>query len=120
MADMQLAAITVDCADPGALAAFYCAAAGAELTHEDEDSAWVVMAGVTWIYRMVDDYRAPTWPSSEVPLQVHLEFYVDDLVQAEKVLHGYGATSVSPQPNPGRGLIVMLDPAGRPFCIATR
>jgi len=120
MVTLRLAAITVDCADPGALAAFYCAAAGAELTHEDDDSAWVTMDGTTWIYRKVDDYRAPTWPSSEVPLQVHLEFYVDDVAQAEKSLHGYGATTIEPQPNPDSRGLVMLDPAGRPFCIGVR
>jgi hypothetical protein len=72
------------------------------------------------IFREVADYRAPTWPSSDVPMQGHLDFFADDLEKAEALLHQHGATTPEDQPHRGEGLIVMLDPAGHPFCICTR
>ncbi|MHA6761944.1 VOC family protein [Streptacidiphilus sp. PAMC 29251] len=118
---VELACVVIDCQDPARMASFYQAASGGEITRTDEDSAWVAMAGTTWIFRQVEGYQPPTWPSSEVPLQMHLDFYVDDLDTAEKQLQAHGATTPEHQPNDrALGLIVMLDPAGHPFCIATR
>ena len=46
----------------------------------------------------------------------HLDFYVDDLDEAQATLVARGARVADPQPNPDRWR-VMLDPAGHPFCI---
>ncbi|MEY9876768.1 hypothetical protein ABH931_006279 [Streptacidiphilus sp. MAP12-33] len=119
-ATIELAAITVDCADPGPTADFYQAAANGELVRREDDSAWVRMAGTLWIFRRVVDYRRPSWPSSTVPLQIHMEFYVDDIDAAEARLTALGATTAEYQSNREGGLLVMLDPAGHPFCICTR
>jgi hypothetical protein len=119
-ATITLAAITVDCPDPAALAAFYQAAAGAEAVRGDADSAWARMAGTLWIFRKVADFRAPTWPSSEVPMQVHMEFSVDELEPAAERLRELGATVPEHQPGRAGGLLVLLDPAGHPFCIGAR
>lgn len=51
---------------------------------------------------------------------VHLDFYVADIVEAEGRLQSLGATTPEHQVHRDDGLIVMLDPAGHPFCIATR
>jgi catechol 2,3-dioxygenase-like lactoylglutathione lyase family enzyme len=72
------------------------------------------------IFREVDGYQPPTWPSSDVPMQVHLDLYVDDLDRAEDRLHRLGAATVGPQPTGPGGLLVMRDPAGHLFCICTR
>ena len=118
---IELACVVVDCQDPAGVAAFYRAASGGEITHHDDDSAWVAMAGTTWIFRKVEGYVPPTWPSPEVPPQMHMDFFVSDLDTAEKQLHAHGATTPEHQPNDrARGLLVMLDPAGHPFCIAAR
>ncbi|MFC1436693.1 VOC family protein [Streptacidiphilus sp. N1-10] len=118
---IELACVVLDCQDPAAMAAFYQAASGGEITHTDDDSAWVAMAGTTWVFRKIEGYKAPSWPSSHVPLQMHMDFLVADLDAAEKQLHAYGATTPEYQPHDrSRGLVVMLDPAGHPFCIATR
>jgi hypothetical protein len=119
-ATIELAAITVDCADPGPIADFYKAAADGELVRADADSAWVRIAGTLWIFRRVEDYQRPSWPSTEVPLQMHMEFYVDDIDVAERQLTGLGATTANYQSNREGGLLVMLDPAGHPLCIMTR
>ncbi|MER5635687.1 VOC family protein [Kitasatospora sp. NPDC002227] len=117
---IELAALTVDCADPGSLAEFYAAATGGELLRSDADSAWLGVAGAVWIFRRADGYQPPSWPSPEVPLQMHMEFYVEDVDAAEAELVALGATTAPEQADRARGLVVMLDPAGRPFCICAR
>ncbi|WP_328459462.1 VOC family protein [Streptomyces sp. NBC_00448] len=117
-ATVELAAITVDCQDPGPIAAFYQAATGGESVRSGADSARVKIAGILWIFRRVEDYRPPTWPSARVPLQMHLEFSVDDLTAAEEELIGLGATTAEYPSDRAAGLLVMLDPAGHPFCIS--
>lgn len=114
-----LAAVVVDCRDAPPVAAFYQAAWGGEIVRSDAGSVWLKMGGRFVIFREVDDYQPPTWPSSEVPMQVHLDFFVDDLHEAEALLHQHGATTPEHQPHPEKGR-VMLDPAGHPFCIGPR
>jgi hypothetical protein len=53
-------------------------------------------------------------------MQAHLDFYVDAIAQAERELRQHGATTPEHQPHRDDGLLVMLDPAGHPFCIARR
>lgn len=117
---LELGAVVIDCADPVPVAAFYAAAVGGDISRSDADSAWVLFGATTVIFRQVAHYRAPTWPSEDVPLQAHLDFIVDDLNEAEARLHGYGAITSEHQPDNDPGLRVVLDPAGRPFCIITR
>jgi hypothetical protein len=117
---VEFGAVVVDCRDAAPMAAFYQAACGGEITRRDSDSAWLLLDGVTVIFREVEGYRPPTWPSADVPIQVHLDFFVDDLDQAEALLHEHGATTADYQPHRDNGLLVMLDPAGHPFCIGTR
>jgi Glyoxalase-like domain len=102
------------------MAAFYLAACGGEVIKRDADSAWLKVSGVTVIFREVSGYRAPTWPSADVPMQIHLDFFADDLDEAEALLRQHGATRPEFQPHRDDGLVVMLDPAGHPFCIGTR
>ncbi|MFD9481062.1 MULTISPECIES: VOC family protein [Streptomyces] len=115
---MRLTAITLDCADPQALAAFYARATGFEphpgsgtdfagLTRED---------GLFLGFQRVDGYRAPQWPDRSPPQQSHLDFTVDDLDEAEAVLLELGAGRPEYQPGGDRWR-VLTDPAGHPFCL---
>jgi hypothetical protein len=117
---IDLAAVVVDCQHAPPLAAFYQAACGGEIVRSAEDSAWLRLGGTLVIFREVENYQAPTWPSAQVPMQSHLDFFVDDLDEAEMLLHQQGATTCDYQPRRHSGLVVMLDPAGHPFCICTR
>jgi len=101
------------------MATFYRAACGGEITRMDGDSAWLTVGGVTVIFREVEGYQPPTWSSPDVPMQIHLDFVVEDLDRAERLLHQHGATTADYQPHPDKGR-VMLDPAGHPFCIGRR
>jgi Glyoxalase-like domain len=120
---IDLAAIVIDCQDPVPVAAFYQAAGGGEITRTDDGDAYVTMGGLLLAFRAVEGYKPPTWPSEDVPMQIHMDFEVDDLDEAEALLRQHGATRLELPPgrhaDPAR-LRVMLDPAGHPFCIGTR
>ena len=118
---MQIAGVTIDCEDPAAMASFYAQALVGAISHEDESGAQVRLAdGQLLLFRHVVDYRRPTWPSPESPIQLHFEYYVDDVRIAEAQLQRLGATTAEFQDKDDPDLIVMLDPAGHPFCIIKR
>ncbi|PNG19369.1 VOC family protein [Streptomyces cahuitamycinicus] len=116
---MKSSAITLDCADPLALAEFYQRATGLE-PHPKSDADFAALSsegGVLLGFQRVDGHRAPSWPDQEVPQQLHCCFTVEDLDEAEARLTELGAGRPEHQPNPGRWR-VLTDPAGHPFCIA--
>ncbi|MFI2714804.1 VOC family protein [Streptomyces collinus] len=115
---MKLSAITLDCADPLTLAAFYQQATGLEL-HPKSGPDFAALGGEGGLslgFQRVDGYRAPSWPGQDVPQQLHCCFDVPDLDVAEARLVELGAGSPEHQPNPDRWR-VLTDPAGHPFCI---
>jgi predicted enzyme related to lactoylglutathione lyase len=113
-----LGSVSIDCPDPHELAAFYARLLSTEI--ELEGDRWAtVRLGDVWINLLgVDDFRAPTWPSPEVPQQVHLDFAVDDLDVAQDAALAAGATLAAAQPEPEQWR-VLLDPVGHPFCLTT-
>ncbi|AJT69411.1 hypothetical protein T261_7814 [Streptomyces lydicus] len=115
---MTLRAITLDCPDPLALAAFYQEATGLE-PHPKSDTDFAGLNygdGLFIGFQRVDDYRAPRWPDQTAPQQFHLDFAVDDLDEAENRLLELGASKPGHQPNEDRWR-VLIDPAGHPFCL---
>lgn len=118
---LKLTAITLDCADPMALAEFYRRATGLE-PHPDSDGEFAGLTGADGFllgFQRVDDYRAPRWPGQTQPQQSHLDFRVDDLDEAESLLLDLGATKPEYQPG-GTKWRVFADPAGHPFCVLGR
>ncbi|GAA2335760.1 VOC family protein [Streptomyces violaceusniger] len=118
---MKLTAVTLDCSDPEALAAFYRQATGLE-PHPASNRDFAALArrgGVVIGFQRVDDYQPPRWPAQSVPQQVHLDFEVDDLDEAETLLLRLGAAKPEDQPGGGRWR-VFTDPAGHPFCLTVR
>lgn len=115
---MKLSAITLDCPDPLALAAFYQEATGFVL-HAESDADFAALkgeAGLSIGFQRVEEHRAPSWPDPAVPQQLHCCFRVADLDEAEARLRELGAGRPDPQPNEHRWR-VLTDPAGHPFCI---
>lgn len=80
----------------------------------------LLLDGLTITFQPRPDYVPPTWPGNAVPTQMHLDFFVDSPEEMERELHRRGATTAEHQAHRSDGLIVMVDPAGHPFCIATR
>ncbi|MEU8761471.1 VOC family protein [Streptomyces sp. NPDC048659] len=117
---MKLSAITLDCAEPRVLAAFYQEVTGLEPHPRSDDDFASLRSGdgdgPIIGFQRVDGHRPPTWPEPAVPQQLHLCFDVADLDAAEARLLALGAGKPEWQPDEGRWR-VLTDPAGHPFCI---
>jgi hypothetical protein len=108
--------VALDCPDPRGLAGFYSALTGAPVDHVDED--WVQLAatgGVALAFQHAPGHVPPQWPGDERPQQIHLDFDVPDLDEAEPRVLALGARKHETQP--GESFRVYLDPAGHPFCL---
>lgn len=115
MAIARFPTTVLDCPDPTALAQFYAELLGWTVETNDD---WVDVRadyGACLSFQPVADYKAPQWPSQDVPQQMHLDVVVDDLDQAEEAVLALGATKAEHQP--GETFRVFLDPAGHPFCL---
>jgi catechol 2,3-dioxygenase-like lactoylglutathione lyase family enzyme len=112
----RLQVVALDCADPDALAAFYCAVLGTSVESTEDDWVQLEPAGGTPLaFQRVDDFRPPVWPGAEHPQQLHLDLEVDDLDAGEAAVVALGARKHEVQP--GETFRVFLDPAGHPFCL---
>ena len=110
-------ALTIDCPNAEVqerLCQFYASALGGEVV-----SGAVRARGWLFIFEVISDYTPPTWPTGEVPKQMHFELMVDDLHGTVSALQSMGATLADYQRPDDGGVRVMLDPAGHPFCVAT-
>ena len=67
------------------------------------------------------DHKPPTWPSEEVPMQMHMDFRVptvEDLEHHRKHAEQLGASLLYDRSQEdGEPLYVLADPAGHPFCL---
>lgn len=112
----RLGAISIDCADPAALAQFYRQVLDLEVLFESEQFVALKGAAVLLTFQRVADHQPPQWPEGGVPKQLHLELAASDLDAEEARILELGATKAEVQPNPS-GWRVLVDPAGHPFCI---
>ncbi|MFF0299034.1 VOC family protein [Kitasatospora sp. NPDC004615] len=112
----KLATISIDCADPMALAAFYRHATGWELTDNGPEFAALSAGpdgpGLAFVH--VPGYHAPEWP--EGAKYLHLDFTVTGLDRAVTELLELGAARPEFQPGDGEW-VVLTDPEGHPFCL---
>lgn len=114
-------ALVVDCAEPRRNADFYAELLGYEVVYADEE--WVTIAGPgpMMAFQLAPDHVPPTWPASDVPQQMHLDFFVADIAAAHQHVLDLGGRAVQPEgpPAPGddRGFRVYADPAGHTFCL---
>ncbi|MFM7139215.1 MAG: VOC family protein, partial [Actinomycetes bacterium] len=74
----------------------------------------------------IPNYRQPTWPEGNIPQQIHLDFFVNDIKDVENQVLKLGATKTDFQPGSPpevEGSLefrVYLDPEGHPFCLIFR
>lgn len=91
----------------------------------DEGADWLVLldeeGNRVLAFNEVDSLTRPTWPSDEVPKQMHHDFCVsnvDELRRQRRRAEGLGATLLHDRTDePDEPLYVLADPAGHPFCI---
>jgi predicted enzyme related to lactoylglutathione lyase len=108
--------IVIDCADPAALAGFYCTATGWEVTSSDAEYAALGNGGPVQIaFQRVEGYRAPDWPSAAA--HAHLDLAVADVGAAVAELLAAGAAKPGFQPGED-SWVVLTDPEGHPFCLS--
>jgi len=106
----------MDCADPPALARFWCDVLGGSITNSNEKFVSVKTPDTMLTMIRVPDYRPPSWPDNAVPTQIHLDLVVDDLDAAVTEAVRLGARVAAEQHAPEK-CRVLLDPAGHPFCV---
>ncbi|PUA80936.1 VOC family protein [Nocardioides currus] len=115
--DIRFSGVTVNAPDALALAGFYAEITGGTARGT---AHWAVAdaPGGEIGFQQVADFRAPTWPDGDVPMQMHLDLLVDDLEATEARVLAAGATRFGPQPN-AEHCLVFADPVGHPFCLST-
>jgi hypothetical protein len=119
MTTLRLGAVSLDCADPVALAGFWSAMLDGEIAFSSDEFVAMKLGG-TWLsFVRVEDFEPATWPGGTRPKQMHLDVATDDLDAAQARAVELGATVASEQPGPERWR-VLLDPAGHPFCVSNQ
>ncbi len=73
MAVARLGSVSLDSADPIALASFWAEHVGGEITFTSDDFV-AVKTDRGWLSTVrIPDYRSPTWPVGGLPKQIHLD-----------------------------------------------
>ena len=127
-----LVQVALDATDARGLAEFYRELFGLEYRPGDEppapgepdDKDWLVLrnpGGIQLAFQLVEELPASTWPTAEVPQQLHLDSTVPDLEtfgeQCERALLLGAELLLDRSDDPEEPLRVFADPAGHPFCI---
>lgn len=113
---MTMAIVTIDCAEPRALARFWTAALGYEVV-QDVQGFFVVLGsregGGTPIglQKVAEDKTTKN--------RVHLDFRAEDRLAEVERLVGLGATAHEEHTVPGLTWTVLTDPAGNEFCVGS-
>lgn len=110
----SLAMITLDAKDAGELATFYAGVLGWPIVHQDEYYAMLAGPSHALGIGVVPDHQPPSWPD-DGHKQFHLDLAVADIEAAAAACVDLGATR--PAEQPGESWLVLLDPAGHPFCL---
>lgn len=112
---LRIAGVSLDCADARELGAFYQQLLGGDILWANDDSVGLRVAAVVLIAQRVVPYTAPDWPGASI---VHLDLAAEpNLDSAVAKAIRLGARPVDPHAD--SRWLVLLDPAGHPFCITT-
>jgi catechol 2,3-dioxygenase-like lactoylglutathione lyase family enzyme len=116
---LRVSATTLSTPDVPRLAAFYEALL--EWRRVDDSPGWVRLrppaGGPGLSFHHDEHFRRPTWPAGTGDQQAHahLDIATDDVDAAVARAVELGAAVAEHQPQ--RGVWVLLDPDGRPFCL---
>ncbi|QWF83065.1 VOC family protein [Amycolatopsis sp. CA-230715] len=112
---LELGMITIDCADPQRLAAFWADALGTEISHDYGEFLFLTPAkpdGPALGFQRVPEPRSGK-------NRLHLDFGSDDRAGEVQRLVALGAVEKAEHEAPGLAWTVMADPEGNEFCVAT-
>jgi len=129
----ELIHTAIDARDPRALAEFYRELLGLRYRPGDEPPAAPAPDDADWLVLLDSrdrrvlaiqgkpDLRPSTWPSEEVPMQLHMDFRVPDAAELElqrERAEALGARVLMDRTQvPEEPLYVLADPEGHPFCL---
>ena len=129
----QLLHTVLDTTDVRELAEFYRELLGLQYRPGDEppadgtaeDPDWLVLTDAEGVrklaFQYADSVTRTTWPSPEVPMQLHLDFTVPDVAELERQrerAEALGAELIFDRTDdPEEPLYTFADLAGHPFCI---
>ena len=129
----ELMHTALDATDVRGLAEFYRELLGVRYRPGDEpptdgsadDEDWLVLVDADGsrllAFQEVPTLDRPTWPSHDVPKQMHLDFRVPTVAELQRHrerAQRLGATVLLDRTDdPDEALYVLADPAGHPFCI---
>jgi catechol 2,3-dioxygenase-like lactoylglutathione lyase family enzyme len=129
----QLLHTVLDTTDVRQLAEFYRELLGLQYRPGDEppadgtadDADWLVLTDAGGVrklaFQYADSVTRTTWPSPEVPMQLHLDFTVPseaELQRQRQRAEALGAELIFDRTDdPEEPLYTFADPAGHPFCI---
>lgn len=129
----QLLHTALDTTDARALAEFYRELLGLQYRQGDEppakgdedDADWLVLVDPNGArklaFQQVDCLERTTWPTHEVPMQMHLDCTVsslDELQRQRERAESLGAQLLLDRTdNSDEPLYVLADPSGHPFCL---
>jgi catechol 2,3-dioxygenase-like lactoylglutathione lyase family enzyme len=129
----QLLHTVLDTPDPRQLAEFYRRLLGLQYRPGDEppadgevdDADWLVLvddAGARRLaFQQVEELARTTWPSHEVPMQLHVDFTVSSRAELERQrerVEALGAKLLLDRTDdPEEPLYVFADLSGHPFCL---
>jgi catechol 2,3-dioxygenase-like lactoylglutathione lyase family enzyme len=129
----QLLHTAIDTTDARALAEFYRQLLGLQYRQGDEapadgdadDADWLVLVDSNGArklaFQQVERLERTTWPTHEVPMQMHLDFTVSSLKELQR--QRQRAESLGAQllldrtDDSNEPLYVLADPSGHPFCM---
>ncbi|MDQ0809317.1 catechol-2,3-dioxygenase [Streptomyces sp. B3I7] len=119
MGQVVTGVVVLDCAEPEKLATFYKEFLDAEESGATANRIEVRSAdGLRLAFRRDANATPPSWPRPENSLQVHLDFLVDDLDEAERKVVALGGRPLETKDASGlfeeRGY---SDPAGHSFTL---
>ena len=112
----KLHGTVVDCKNPRDLAKFYAELLGYVVVQSEAE--WAVIGdspdspGIA--FQLIENFKAPAWPSGEVPTQIHFDIRVEDFEVALIEVESLGGKLLSKSSNT---FWVCTDPEGHPFCI---
>ena len=130
----QLLHTVLDTTDVRGLAEFYRQLLGLVYRPGDEpptegpdDEDWLVLVDPNdgdrrrLAFQLDDRLEPTTWPSHDVPMQLHIDYTVPDVAELERqrgrALELGARLVLDRTDNPDEPLYVFADPAGHPFCI---
>ncbi|WP_106850193.1 VOC family protein [Blastococcus sp. Marseille-P5729] len=112
--------IAFDAADMQAESTFWASLLDGRIEPFDDDWINIVIGDGSWVVAVqhAPDHRPPTWPANDVPQQIHIDLYVDDIHASHEEVLRLGARPLQDADlDAAEGWAVYADPAGHPFCL---